>query len=94
MSNMFQQSQVNRAQSRGCTVVHTFAGVTIPEHAFGVGVAFDLVDRRGSPHAVDAASGEGVRQGAGGLERLCLVQLLPGEFRGRMVKRFAADAGR
>lgn len=91
---MFQQPQVNRAQSRGCAALRTFAGMTVPEHAFGVGVAFDLVDRRGSPHAVDAASGEGVRKGAGGLERLCLVQLLPGEFRGRMVKRFAADAGR
>lgn len=66
----------------------TFAG----ERAFGVGVAFDFVNGGGPPHAVDATSGEGVGQGAGGLQRLRLVQFLPGQLRGRMVKGFAAAA--
>lgn len=51
------------------------------------------MDRRSPPHAVDAASGEGVGQGAGGVLGLCRVQFLPGEFGRRVVDRFGTDAG-
>lgn len=57
---------------------HTFARMPVPEYVFGVGVALNLMDGRGPPHAVDAASGEGVGQGAGGLVGLRHVKLLPG----------------
>lgn len=50
----------------------------VPEYVFGVRVALNLMDGRGPPHAVDAASGEGVGQGAGGLVGLCHVKFLPG----------------
>lgn len=72
---------------------HTFTCVTVPEYVFGIRVSFDLVDGRGPPHAVDAASGEGVGQGAGGVVDLCHVQFLPGEFGRRVVDRFRTDAG-
>lgn len=75
-------------------VVRTFTCITIPEYAFWTeAIALDFVDWWSSPHAVDASSGEGVWQGCGGLVRLFLVQLLPGEFRGRMVKWFRTHAG-
>ena len=67
--------------------------MSIPENAFGIGaVGLNFMDRRGSPYAADAASGEGVGQGGGGLVRLHLVQLLPEEFGGGMVKWLRTDA--
>lgn len=73
------------------TVVHTFTCMTIPEYAFRIGaIALNFMDGWGSPHAVDAASGEGIWQGGRG--RVWLIQLLPGEFRGWMVKWFGTHA--
>lgn len=73
--------------------VHTFTCMTIPEYTFGIwAIALNFMDGRGSPHAADAASGEGVWQGGGGLLWLRLVQPLPGEFRGWMVNWFRTNA--
>lgn len=57
---------------------HTFTRMPVPEYVLGVRVALNLMDGRGPPHAVDAAPGEGVGQGAGGLVGLRHVKLLPG----------------
>lgn len=71
----------------------TFTCMSVPKYTFWIGaIALNFMDGWGSPHAAGAASGEGVWQGGGGLVRLCLVQLVPGDFQGWVIKWFRADA--